>query len=103
MPASGWVCRCRSGVGWVSVSRAWSLWLEATYATCEPAWIVSLGPECKPAFPLHQAIAHSTSNSYPQVTYGFVGYDSVGQELQSDGRQLHDGDHRPRCLRTSDG
>src|SRR5258707_2458961 len=103
MPASGWVCRCRSGVGWVSVNRAWLLWRKATYATCEPAWIVSLGLVCKPAFPLHQVIAHSTFRSYPLVTYAFVGYDSVGQELQSAGRQKDDGDHRPRCLHTSDG
>jgi hypothetical protein len=48
---------------------------------------MSLGPAYKPAFLLRQAIAHSTSKSYPLVTYGFVGYDSVGQELQSAGRQ----------------
>src|SRR6202161_2175601 len=88
MPASGWVCRCRSGVGWVSVSRAWSPWWKATFATWEGGWIVSLGPACKPAFPLRQAIAHSTFRSYPLVTYAFVGYDSVGQELQSAERQM---------------
>ena len=44
-------------------------------------WIMSRGPAFKPAFPLHRAIAHSTSEGYSLVTYGFVGYDSVGQEL----------------------
>src|SRR3984957_20367011 len=87
MPVSNWACRCRSAAGWVSASRAWLPWWKATYATSEMALSMSLGPACKPAFPLRQAIAHSTFKSYPLVTYGFVGYDSVGLELQSAGRQ----------------
>src|ERR1700742_4277895 len=80
MRASGWVCKCRSGVGWASASRAWLVWWKATCATFEPAWTVSLAHAFRPAFPLRPAIAHSTFRSYPLVTYGFVGYDSVGQE-----------------------
>src|SRR2546430_16434467 len=103
MPVSGWACRCRSAAGWASASRAWLAWWKATCATSETASSVSRGRGCKPVFPLHLAIAHSTFECYPLVTYAFVGYDSVGEELQSAGRQLDDGDHRPRCLRTSDG
>src|ERR1700733_103949 len=86
MPVSGWVYRCRSAAGWVSASRAWLPWWKATYATSETARIVSREHACRPVFPLHPAIAHSTFKSYPLVTYAVVGYDSVGQELQSAGR-----------------
>lgn len=71
-------CRCRSAAEWVSVRHAWSVWSTDTCVTCGPASSMSRVPGCKPACRPRPATACWTSDSYSLVTYGVVGYGSVG-------------------------
>ncbi len=90
-------CRCPSAAGWGSVSRAWSAWSTATFVTCVPVSSTSRVPAFRPAFRRLPAIACWTSNIYPLVTYGFVGYGSVGTRKGD-----NDGYYRRSGVRSSD-
>src|SRR6201993_398807 len=108
MPVKVPVCRCLSGAGWESASHAWSAWWKATFAICAPASNTTPEPAFRPVSRPPRVIARSTSNGYSQVTYGFVGYDSVGLgiDFKTDKRSQgdeDDGDHRRRRIRASDG
>ena len=52
----------------------------ATSVICAPASNTNRAPGYRPAFRRHLAIACSTSKLYWLVTYGFVGYGSVGTQ-----------------------
>src|SRR6201987_3401577 len=78
MPVSRRASRCRSAAGWGSANPASSAWWKAMFGTCEPAWNTNREHACRRAFRPRRAIAYSTFRCYSLVTYGFVGYDSVG-------------------------
>src|SRR6201994_786230 len=78
MPVSRRASRCRSAAGWGSANPASSAWWKAMFGTCEPARNTNREHACRPAFRPRRAIAYSTFRCYSLVTYGFVGYDSVG-------------------------
>src|SRR5437764_1271008 len=56
-------------------------------AICGPAANTNPEPGFRPACRPRRAIAPSTSKGYSQVTYGFVGYDSVGNNPDNDSRE----------------
>src|ERR1700693_6534314 len=84
MPGKTPACRCRLAAEWGSASRAW--WTSSTAMSAICAAVPSTSPAraSRPAFRRHPAIACWTSNYYPLVSYGIVGYDIVGSDPQKE-------------------
>src|SRR6476619_6862010 len=88
MPANRSAFRCRSAAEWVSVSRVWWVCSRGTYVTCARAPNTNQEAGYRPASPQHPAIAYSTFRLYWLVTYGAVGYASVGKRREAEQWQL---------------